>query len=194
MRWRLRGAWMWPAFVAVTIADGLILHWLPPIRTGVDVIPGILLATFGNLLIVGAIAPWLARRIHARRPAADPPAPPEVTVEVTTDRIGTGLLVASVFAVLAAGLAARPTVVVETEDREEAATAIRTHVRRSGDLQLVRNEEASDTIRLADGYFRTCIPRDDRRLWSCFFVDANREPARVVRDRSAEPNSKVKRR
>ena len=183
---------MWPAFVALTIADGLILHWLPPIRTGVDVIPGILLATFGNLFLVGVLAPWLARRMHARRPADVPGAPPGATVEVTTDRVGTVLLAASVFAVLAAGLAARPTVVVETEDREEAATAIRTHVRQSGNPQLVRNEEASDTIRLADGYFRTCIPRDDRRRWSCFFVDANKDPARVVRDRSAEPNSVVK--
>jgi hypothetical protein len=178
---------MWPAFVVLTIADGLILHWLPPIRTGVDVIPGILLATFGNLLLVGAIAPWLARRMHARRPA-------EAPLDVTTDRVGTTLLVASVFAVLAAGLAARPTVVVETEDREQAANAIHVHVQRSGDPELIRNEEASDTIRLADGYFRTCIPRDDRRRFTCFFVDANKEPASVVRDRSAEPNSQVKRR
>ena len=178
---------MWPAFVALTILDGLILHWLPPIRTGVDVVPGILLATFGNLVLVGAIAPWLARRMHTRRP-------PEAPLDVTVDRVGTGLLVVSVFAVLAAGLAARPTVVVETEDREEAAAAIHAHVEQSGDPELVRNEEASDTIRLADGYFRTCIPRDDRRRFSCFFVDANRKPARVTRDRSAEPNSQVKRR
>ena len=185
---------MWPAFVVLTIADGLILHWLPPIRTGVEVIPGILLATFGNLVLVGAVAPWLARRMHAHRPAQAPGAPPEATVEVTTDRVGTAFLVASVFAVLAAGLAARPTVVVETEDREEAAVAIHAHVQRSGDPQLIRNEQASDTIRLADGYFRTCIPRDDRRRFSCFFVDANKEPASVVRDRSAEPNSEVRRR
>ena len=187
---------MWPAFVVLTIADGLILHWLPPIRTGVDVIPGILLATFGNLLLVGAIAPWLARRMHARRPAEAPVrrGAPEAPADVTTDRVGTALLVVSVFAVLAAGLAARPTVVVETEDREQAANAIHAHVQRSGDPELLRNEEASDTIRLADGYFRTCIPRDDRSRFTCFFVDANREPASVVRDRSAEPNSQVKRR
>ena len=29
IRWRLRGAWMWPSFVAVTLLDGLILHLLP---------------------------------------------------------------------------------------------------------------------------------------------------------------------
>ena len=31
---------------------------------------GILIAVFGNLVLVGAVAPWLARRFLARRPAA----------------------------------------------------------------------------------------------------------------------------
>ena len=39
-------------------------------------------------------------------------------VEVLTDRVGTGLLVASLVGVLAAGLAARPLVVAETDARE----------------------------------------------------------------------------
>jgi hypothetical protein len=195
LRWRLRGAWMWPSFVVLTLLDGLLMHLLPPVRTGVDIVPGILLATFGNLVLVGAIAPWLARRIHARRP--DPSrgaagAPQQATVEVLTDRLGTGLLAAGVAAVLAAGLAARPTVVVETEEREAAAEAFRAHVQRSGDPELVRNVEASDTIRLGEAYFRTCVPRDDRRHRVCFLLDASRHPADVTRDRSAEPNSAYK--
>jgi hypothetical protein len=189
LRWRLRGAWMWPSFVVLTLLDGLLLHLLPPVRTGVDIVPGILLATFGNLILVGALAPWLARRIRDRRPEPVPGAPPQAALEVLTDRMGTGLLVASVAAVLAAGLAARPTVVVETEERERAAEAFRAHVQRSGDAELARNLEASDTIRLADGYFRTCVPRDDRRERICFLLDATADPTDVRRDRSTEPNS-----
>ena len=45
----------WPAFIAVTLIDGLILHLLPPIGTGVDLIPAILLATFGNLILIGGL-------------------------------------------------------------------------------------------------------------------------------------------
>jgi hypothetical protein len=189
MRWRLRGAWMWPSFVAITLLDGLILHRLPPVRTGVDIIPGILLATFGNLVLIGAVGPWLARRIWKRRPAADVGAPPKAQFEVLSDRIGTGLLVASVFGVLAAGLAARPTVVSETESTEENARAVREYILRSGDQELVRNLETANTIRLADGYFRTCVARDDRERNFCVFVDTNEEPTEIVRDQSAEPNS-----
>jgi hypothetical protein len=188
VRWRLRGAWMWPTFVAITLLDGLIMWRLPPIGTGVDPVPAILIATFGNLVLIGAVAPWLARRIWKRRPTAEPGAPPRAQLEVLTDRIGTGLLLATVVGVIAAGLAARPLVVVETEARERAANELYRYVTAHGPEELRRNVEASDTERLADAYFRTCIPHDDRRGWTCFFVDARRSKTRVIPDPSAIPN------
>jgi len=183
---------MWPSFIALTFVDGLILHLLPPIRTGVDLIPGILLATFGNLFLIGAAAPWLAQRIWSRRPAAEPGAPPKAQLEVLCDRIGTGLLLASVVGVLAAGLAARPTVVSETEDTERNAKAFRAFILGTGDDELIRNLETANTVRLQEDYFRTCIARDDRRHYFCAFVDTSTHPAHVQRDQSAEPNSAYK--
>ena len=175
IRWRLRGATMWPAFIAVTLIDGLILHLLP--------------ATFGNLLLIGVLAPWLAKRAWSRRPAADPGAPPKAQLEVLTDRIGTGFLLASIVAVIAAGLAARPTVVSETEDTERNAEAFRDLVLQSGRPELIRNLETANTVRLGEDYFRTCIARDDRRRYFCAFVDTSTDPPEVTRDQSAEPNS-----
>jgi hypothetical protein len=192
IRWRLRGAWMWPSFVVLTLLDGLILHLLPPIRTGVDLIPGILLATFGNLLLVGALAPWLARRLWKHREAAPPGAPPRAQREVLTDRVGTLLLLASVLGVLAAGLAARPVVVSETEDTERNAEAFRAFVLARDEAELNRNLETANTIRLSEDYFRTCIARDDRERFFCAFVDTSVDPPGVKRDRSAEPNSAFK--
>ncbi len=180
---------MWPSFIAITLLDGLILHLLPPVGTGIDLIPAILLATFGNLVVIGAAAPWLARRTWKRRPAAEPGTPPRAQLEVLSDRIGTGLLVASVFGVLAAGLAARPTVVSETEATEENARAVREFVLHTGDEELIRNLETANTVRLSDGYYRTCVSRDDRRSNYCLFVDTNRTPTDIVKDQSAEPNS-----
>ena len=190
MRWRLRGAWMWPSFVAITLLDGVLLHKVPPIREGIDLIPGILLATFGNLVLVGAVGPWLARRTWKRRPAADPGAPPKAQLEVLSDRIGTGLLVASMFGILAAGLAARPTIVVETKERERAAKELEDYVNAHGGDELRRNLEASDTARLADGYYRSCIPHDDRDRWTCFFLDARGRDTTLIRDPSQLPNKR----
>jgi hypothetical protein len=154
----------------------------------VDIIPAILLATFGNLVLIGALGPWLARRVWSRRPAADAGAPAKAQLEVLEDRMGTGLLVAGVFGVLAAGLAARPTVIAETDAKEEAARAIHAHIQRSGDEELIRNEETAHAARLADGIFRICIARDDRERFACFIVDTNRDPTDIDRDSSAEPN------
>jgi hypothetical protein len=192
IRWRLRGAWMWPTFIAITLLDALILHLLPPVSTGVDPIPAVLLATFGNLIVVGALAPWLARRTWKRRPAAAEGAPPRAQFEVLSDRIGTGLLLATIVGVLAAGLAARPTVVSETEDTQRNAEAFRQLILDRGEEELIRNLETANTVRLSEDYFRTCVARDDRQRYFCAFVDTSKIPPEVDVDGSAEPNSAFK--
>jgi hypothetical protein len=188
LRWRFRGAWMWPAFAAVTLGEGILLWRLPPVGTGLNVIEGVLLATFGNLVLVAAVAPWLAKRLAARRQ----PPPDETEREVLKDRVSTGLLLAGVLGVVASGLAARPLVVNETEETERAASALFDYVQRSGNEELQRNNEAANSVRLGDGYFRICIPQDDREGFYCFFVDANKKPVEVVKDPSEEPNSVYK--
>ena len=184
---------MWPTFIAVTLLDGLILHLLPPISTGVDLIPAILIATFGNLVVIGALAPWLARRTWKRRGTAEPGAPPRAQLEVLSDRIGTALLVATVIGCLAAGLAARPTVVSETEDTERNAQAFRDFVLAHGDQELIRNLETANTVRLGDDFFRTCVARDDRERYFCTLIDTSTNPPQIDVDRSAEPNSAYRR-
>ena len=189
VRWRLRGALMWPAFAVVTLAEAVLLNRLPPIRTGVDLIPGAIIATFANLILVGAVAPWLAKRMAARS-GGHGAVSPQTAREVLQDRVGTVLLATGLVGVIASGLATRPLIVGETEERERAAKALFEYVQHSGNAELRRNNDAAETARLADGYFRTCIPHDDRRRYFCFFVDATKQPVEVVRDPSAQPNSR----
>jgi hypothetical protein len=177
LRWRLRGAWMWPTFIALTLLDGLLLHWLPPVRDDIAFVGAVLIATFGNLVLIAAVGPWLARRIWKRREAAQPGAPPKAQFEVLSDRVGTALL-----------LAGRPLIVVETNQRERAAKLLESYVATHGDAELRRNYEASDTRRYADGYYRSCIPHDDRRHWTCFLIDVRKKKASFIRDPSQVPN------
>jgi hypothetical protein len=182
---------MWPTFVAITLLDGLIMWRLPPVGGGVDLIPAILISTFGNLAIIAAVAPWLARRTWKRRPAAQPGAPPRAQLEVLIDRFGTGLLLATVVGVVAAGLAARPTVVSETRESERNAKAFRSFILDHGDAELIRNLE--NTIELGDALFRTCVARDDRERYFCTLIDASKDPPDIDVDPSAEPNSVYRR-
>jgi hypothetical protein len=187
LRWRLRGAWMWPAFAALTLVDAVLLHELPPISTGVDPVPALLISTFANLFIVAALAPWLMWLLE-RRSAGHPDAPPH---EVTRDRLATGLLCAGAVAVVAAGLAGQEAVVVETEALEENAQEVRAFVRTQAPPDVQRNlaAGASNTARLAeDGYFRNCVPYEDRRRQFCFFVDTKTDPPTVRKDPSTLNN------
>jgi hypothetical protein len=184
---------MWPTFIATTLLDGLIMWQLPPVGGGVDPIPALLIAIFGNLALIAAVAPWLARRTWKRRPAAEPGAPPRAQLEVLTDRIGTGLLLASVVGVVVAGFAARPLVVSETKETERNANVFRAFILDRGDQELIRNLETANTIELGDTVFRTCVARDDRRRYFCTLIDVSKHPAEVDVDPSAEPNSTYRR-
>jgi hypothetical protein len=193
LRWRLRGAWQWPAFVLVTFGDGLVLHAVPPVGTGVRLIPGILLAAVGNLFLVAVVAPWLARRLEQRaqraRAAGLEPGPP---YEVVLSRTATGLLLAGVLGLVAAGLAARPAVVSETEATEANARAVRAHVLARGSEEVRRNLDSANTIRVAEGFFRSCIALDDRTRAYCVWVDTTKDPPEVRRDPSQLPNWRLR--
>ena len=109
-----------------------------------------------------------------------------------TDRIGTGLLVATIAGVLAAGLAARPTVVSETQATERNAKAFRELILERGDSELIHNLDSANTVRLSEDFFRTCVARKDRRHYFCAFIDTSKHPPDVDVDGSAEPNSVFK--
>jgi hypothetical protein len=204
LRWRLRGAMQWPAFVFFTLADAFVLDALPPITTtgvdsGLNFVEGLLIATFGNLFLVGAAAPFLARRLAARRQAAvggveggEPSQEPglaDVDREVLQDRIATALLVAGLVATFVAGLANRQVIVSETDATEAAGRAVLDYVETSGDEELRRNVETANIKRLGDDFFRICIARDDRERFFCLLVDTDSDPPEVTKDPSAEPNS-----
>jgi hypothetical protein len=183
LRWRLRGAMQWPAFVFFTLLDGVVIAELPPaVIKEPNLIVGVLAATFGNLVLIGAVAPFLARRLAERE--AD-----QTGREILQDRVATVLLAVGLLACLVSGLANRPVIVSETEDTEEVGRQLRAYVERSGSEELRRNLETANTIRLSEGYFRVCIARDERRRYFCLFVDTGKDPTQVRRDPSAQPNA-----
>jgi hypothetical protein len=186
LRWRFRGAWQWPAFAALTLADAAILHLLPPVGTGIDPFLALILASFGNLVLVGAAAPWLARRLVERqRRERSEGLPPEVVL----DRTATMLLVLGAVGLVAAGLGSRPLVVSETEATEENARLVEGYVSRHGSDEVKRNLGSANTRRLEKDHFRTCVALDDKRRAFCMFVDTERRT--VTPDPDARPNAVV---
>ena len=121
MRWRLRGGLQWPAFVLFTLLDAVVIAELPPaVIEEPNLIVGVLAATFGNLVLIGAVAPFLARRM-ARRAT-------DIERELLQDRIAAIALAIGLVACLVSGLANRPVIVSETEATEEVGRELRAYV------------------------------------------------------------------
>src|SRR3954447_132150 len=100
LRWRMRGAWQWPAFLALTVIEAVLLNALPVWGDGVGgFVPGLLLAGSLNLVVVAVIAPLVGMLVRRRR--RDLPKP------IASDYAGTALLGVLFVALLAGGLSHR---------------------------------------------------------------------------------------
>src|ERR671915_2222871 len=108
LRWRLRGAWQWPAFVGLTVVDGVLLAVLRFTGDGSTLMAGILIAGFMNLFAVAMIAPLAGRALRARRP--------DLPRLIARDYAGTAALLTVAALLLAGGLAHRPAVEGERAD------------------------------------------------------------------------------
>jgi hypothetical protein len=182
LRWRLRGATMWPAFLVALVADAVLLHWLP-ISGDVapDLFAAVLLAFFFNLVAVAVGAPLMGRLVRRRFPTL-----PKV---VADDRAGTAL-VGVVFAlVLGLGLAPRPEMQRQQDAFDLQAAAAREFVLERAPDRFRAHVDRMDTWKQGPGLYRTCVPGPNERRSFCVFVNTGHDPPLVTGDRDQSPNS-----
>ena len=182
LRWRMAGAWLWPAYLVLTPLEAVVLTRLPFYGTdGPGTFVGaLLLAGFLNLVLIAAVAPLLGRWLRSRRR--------DLPRVVASDVAGARLLVAGFVALVVAGLVHRPQVAEAERDYASQFVAVRDYVRTQapeyGDgLPLL------DALRLDEDVYRSCVPSDDPRKWLCLVVETDQHPAGVRRDGDQAPNS-----
>jgi hypothetical protein len=184
LRWRLRGAWQAPAFVAFTLAEAVLLNRLPVAGdTGLDVVGGFLLCGFLNLAVVGFLAPLAARLVRRRRPGSLP-------LPVLQDRVGTSLMGALAVSLLAAGVGHHAAVVASQREFREQLRAVRAYVAHQAPPEFRAGLGAEDVWKQKDGFYRTCVPGPDPRRSLCLYVDTE-GLATVKRDPDMQSNSRI---
>ena len=183
LRWRLRGAWQWPAFVVLTLVDAALLVLLPPYDGAPEhLFPGVLLAGFANLIALILLAPPLGRALRRRRP--------DLPRLVAANYAG-AMLVAGITALLgAAGLAHRSAAQAEAGRRQAVAAAMHAYVAEQAP-QFRDSLGAIDTIRIDTDYYRACIEGKDARHFFCLFVTTDQHPPGVTRDTEEVSNSEA---
>jgi hypothetical protein len=184
MRWRMRGAWLWPAFIVLTLAEGVALQVLPIAGEGPGgVLPGVLLAGFANLILIAAVAPVAGHALRKRRP--------DLPRVVAQNYAGTALLVAFAAVVLAGGFIHRPAVIAEEGDLRAQAAAVHDYVvtQQPG---YAPGLALADPLRIEDDSYRTCVPGPDPKRWLCLYVNTKQRPAGVTRDGDSTPNSQLR--
>jgi hypothetical protein len=181
LRWRLAGAWMWPAFAVLTVVDGVVLALLPFYGDGPGgFVPALLLAGFLNLLAVAVFAPLAGRGLRRRRP--------DLPRLVASDYAGAWLLGLIAALLLGGGLVHRPSVAAADDDERAVAAAVHDYV-----LAQARRYSpglgAIDAMRLEPDYYRACVPSEDPRRWLCLFVSTDQRPPGITRDPDQAPNA-----
>jgi hypothetical protein len=181
----MRGAWLWPAFLVLTLVDGTLIALLPPYDGAPsDVLGGTLLAGFANLAVVALLAPAAGRLLRRRRR--------DLPRIVANDYAGAALVTALCAALLAAGIAHRPAVAAERGDEAAVFGAVHAFVTAQA-VEWQAGLDRIDAVRLAPEVYRACVPGNDPRRSLCLIVDTDQRPAGVTRDDSMEPNSVLRR-
>jgi 4-amino-4-deoxy-L-arabinose transferase-like glycosyltransferase len=181
LRWRLRGAWQWPTFIGLTLADGVLLTALPPYEGGPPaVFPGVLLAATFNLVAVAVVAPLIGRLVRRRRP--------DLPRAIASDYAGTWLLAGITASLVVGGIAHHGATVAESRREQAVARAMHDYVI-SQAPHYTAGLAHIDAIRIEPGRYRTCVPAPEPRRALCLYVMTDQSPPRVIRDPSEEPNS-----
>lgn len=179
-RWRLRGAAMWPTFIACLAADVALLLALPPWGDRSTVGDAFLTAGACNLVVVAVLAPLAGHGL--RRLRRDLPR------VVAGDYAGTALLLGVTAALLGLGLAHRPDVLSAQRAFAAQSGAMRLYLAAHGAAQYRRHADRADSVRLGNDMYRTCVPGDDPQWALCLFIDTSRSPPRVRLDTDHAPN------
>jgi hypothetical protein len=180
LRWRLRGAWQWPAFGLLTLVDAILLTRLPFYGRGPGtLVGGMLVAAFANILTVAVIGPLVGLRLRRRRP--------DLPKVIASDYASTAVLALICAGFAVGGVLHRPALAAERQD--VAAVAASTH-----DYVIAQEPgyrgglAAIDAMRIEEDLYRSCVPGPDPRRWLCLFVSTDQSPPGVTADPDQAPN------
>jgi hypothetical protein len=182
LRWRRRGAWLWPAFIGLTVADAVAGHALPPTGDTQSIpaagVAGLLLNLIAVILLSRPLG-MLLRRFR-----------PDLPGVIASNYGGTAAIAAVFAALLAAGLLHRATVIANERAMRDATVRAQAWIGDRAPAEFRRNVGQLNTLAIQPGsIYRTCVSSDGGRRSYCVIVKTNLPLVRSVSFAGYEPNA-----
>jgi hypothetical protein len=181
LRWRQRGAWLWPMFAVTCVLDGVIAHELPTLGDRESFYGGLVAGLILNVLAVvlccrpGAM---LLRRLR-----------PDLPVGVARNYAGAAAVLSVSAALLAVGLVHRPTIVSSERMLSDVTARAEAFIGARAPATFRAEAARTDTYTIQAGYaYRTCVPSQDGRRTYCVIVKPRLPFAQSVVFAGYEPN------
>ncbi len=182
LRWRRRGAWLWPVFVAAVAADAVLGHLRPPAGDSQSLPAGALAGLALNLLAVLLLSRPLGallRRVRGDLPGV-----------VARNYAGTSVVIAVTAALLAAGEVHHASVVANQNALRDATVRAEAWIGDRAPAEFRRNMTLADTFAIQPGsIYRTCVPGSHAGRAYCVIVKTQLPFARSVSFAGSEPNA-----
>jgi hypothetical protein len=183
-RWRRRGAWLWPAFITLTLVDAAIGHLLPPVGEKQSIPSAAIAGLVLNLIAVILLSRPLGMLLRRRRP--------DLPATVARDYGGTTVVVLVSAVLLGAGIAHRSSITSEEQTMRDAIVRAQAYIGDRAPDQFRRNVRLIDTVAIQPGsIYRMCVPGAHGLRTYCVVVNTQLPFARSVRFAGYEPNSSV---
>lgn len=147
LRWRLSGAWQWPTFAVLVVADTLILARLPFAGGRSSLLGSLLAAGLLNTIVVAVVPRVGAWAVRVRRP--------DLPREIAADRAGAFGVVALTAMLLIGGIAHHGALRAGDRLEARAVSAARVFADEHAPARY-RPLHELDTWRMAPDIFRTC--------------------------------------
>ncbi|HET6864901.1 MAG TPA: hypothetical protein VFH80_03220 [Solirubrobacteraceae bacterium] len=182
LRWRRAGAWLWPAFIAFTVADAVIGHQLPPAGSTESLtaagLLGLVLNLLGVLLLSRPIA-WGLRRIRGDLPGV-----------VARDYGGTLVVLALTATLVLVGILHRPAMEASQRAMQDAIARAEAWIGDRAPDEFRRNLHVVSLLAIQGGtIYRACVPNVQNTKNYCVIVDRTKPLDQSVRFSGYEPNA-----
>lgn len=182
VRWRRRGAWLWPMFVATAIADAAVGHFRPAAGDSESVAAAAIIGLALNLVAVLLLSRPLGALLRQARGDL-----PDI---VARNYAGTSVVLAVTIVLVAVGLVHHATIVSDQAAMRDATVRAQAWIGDHAPAQFRRNVPLSNTFVIQAGsLYRTCVPGRQGRRSYCVIVKPELPFARSVSFDGYEPNS-----